>query len=98
MNCELLQQLLHGNESVYLTQTNLVEFERVERAERVNVKSGAGDRRGGRGRGHPQAAELVDEAIEMGEVGCNITRINWREREKKFLFMYMLRAQKWILQ
>ena len=78
-----------------MTQTNLVEFERVEGAERVNVKSRAGDRRGGGGRGHPQAAELVDEAIEMGEVGCNVTRVNWRERE---IFMYMFRVRKWILQ
>ena len=74
-----------------MTQTNLVEFESVERTERVNVKSGAGDRRGGRGWGHPQAAELVDEAVEVGEVGCNITRINWRKGERK-IFMYMFRV------
>ena len=76
MNCELLQLLLHRNESVYLSQLNFVEFESVEGAERVNVKSRAGDGRGGGGQGHPQATELVDEAIEVSQVSCNITRVN----------------------
>ena len=66
MNCELFQLLLHRDKSVYLSQRNFVEFERVEGTERVNVKGGAGYGRGSGRRGHPQATELVDKAIEVG--------------------------------
>ena len=66
MNCELFELLLHGDESVYLSQWNLVELEGVEGTERVNVKRGTGRGRGSGWRGHPQATQLVDKAVEVG--------------------------------
>ena len=55
MNCQLLQLLLNGHQSVDLGEGDAIELQRGEGTERVNVEIRAADG-GGRGRGrYPEA-------------------------------------------